>query len=130
MKLALFTGARREEGLQARREHVDLHGGQWWRPRTENGRGRYIALSDEARAPLAAQPSLGTSPWVFPGRFGDKPLNNPRNTFCRVLAEAGRKRVAGKVGAVVTAAVRPAAGDEEDEAARPSGASVTPPTNK
>lgn len=26
---------------------------------------------------------------VFPGRDGDKPLNNPRKAFCRVLAAAG-----------------------------------------
>lgn len=166
LKLALLTGARREEVLQARWEHVDLQGGQWWLPKTKNGRGRYIALSDEAKVLLTGQPSLGTSPWVFPGRFGDKPLNNPRKTFCRVLAAAGvehlrihdlrhsfaslavnagatlyevqdllghssaqmtqryahiadsgRKRVVGKVGAVVTAAVRQAAGDEKDKAA-------------
>lgn len=168
LTLALFTGARREEVLQARWEHVDLQGGQWWPPKTKNGHGRDIALSDEAKALLAAQPSLGTSPWVFPERFGDKPLNKPRETFCRVLAaagvehlrihdlrhsfaslevnagatlhevqdllghssaqmtqryahlaDAGRKRVVGKVGAVVTAAVRQAAGDEEDKAAWP-----------
>lgn len=166
LKLGLLTGARREEVLQARWEHVDLEGGQWWLPKTKNGRGRYIALSDEAKALLASQPSRGTSPWVFPGRFGDKPLNNPRKTFCRVLAaagvehlrihdlrhsfaslavnagatlyevqdllghssaqmtqryahlaDAGRKRVVGKVGAVVTAAVRQAAGDAKDRAA-------------
>jgi len=33
------------------------------------------------------------------------------------LADAGRKRVVDKIGAVVTAAVRQAAGDEEDKAA-------------
>ena len=161
LKLALLTGARREEVLQARWEHVDLEAGQWWLPKTKNGRGRYIALSSEAKALLSDQSSRGTSPWVFPGRFGDKPLNNPRKTFCRVLAAAGvnhlrihdlrhsfaslavnagatlyevqdllghssaqmtqryahladsgRKRVVGKVGAVVSAAVRQATGSD------------------
>lgn len=162
LKLLVYTGTRREEALQARWEHVDLQTGQLWLPKTKSGRGRYVALSDEAVALLQAQPSLGTSPWVFPGRDGDKPLNNPRKTFRRVLAAAGiaavrihdlrhsfaslavnagaslyevqhllghssaqmtqryahladdaRRRAAGKVGAVVSAAVRQAAGEVE-----------------
>jgi len=89
LKLLLLTGTRREEALQARWEHVDLEAGQWWLPKTKSGRGRYVALSDDAKALLAGLPSHGTSPWVFPGRHGDKPLNNPRKTFCRVLEAAG-----------------------------------------
>lgn len=89
LKLLLLTGTRREEALQARWEHLDLEAGQWWLPKTKSGRGRYVALSDAAKDLLAALPSRGTSPWVFPGRDGDKPLHNPRKTFCRVLAAAG-----------------------------------------
>ena len=89
LKLLLFTGTRREEALQARWENVDLNTGQWWLPVTKNGRGRYVTLSEDAKALLAAQPSRGTSPWVFPGRDGEKPLNNPRKAFSLVLAAAG-----------------------------------------
>lgn len=89
LKLLLLTGARREEALQARWEHVDLEVGQWWLPMTKSGRGRYVALSDGAKELLASQPSRGRSPWVFPGRDEDKPLNNPRKAFCRILAAAG-----------------------------------------
>lgn len=89
LKLLLLSGTRREESLQARWENVDLNTGQWWLPVTKNGRGRYVTLNDDAKALLAAQPSRGTSPWVFPGRDGDKPLNNPRKAFSRVLAAAG-----------------------------------------
>ena len=89
LKLLLLTGTRREEALQARWENVDLNAGQWWLPVTKNGRGRYVILSEDAKALLATQPSRGTSPWVFPGRDGEKPLNNPRKAFSRVLAAAG-----------------------------------------
>ncbi|MUT70828.1 tyrosine-type recombinase/integrase [Stutzerimonas frequens] len=89
LKLLLLTGTRREEALQARWEHVDLDAGQWWLPITKAGRGRYVALSGEAKDLLAALPSRGHSPWVFPGRDGDKPLNNPRKAFGRILESAG-----------------------------------------
>jgi integrase len=89
LKLLLLTGTRREEALRARWEHVDLEAGQWWLPTTKSGRGRYIALSTDAVALLSAQPSKGTSTWVFPGRFGDRPLHDPRKTFGRLLATAG-----------------------------------------
>ena len=89
LKLLLLTGTRREEALQARWEHIDLEAGQWWLPMTKSGRGRYVAISEGAKALLVALPSRGESPWVFPGRDADKPLNNPRKAFCRILAAAG-----------------------------------------
>ena len=93
LKLLLLTGVRREEALQAEWQHVDLATGQWWLPTTKAGRGRYVTLNDEAKSLLAEQPSSGNSPFVFPGRFGDKPLNNARKTFERVLAAAGLPHV-------------------------------------
>lgn len=88
LKLLLLTGTRREEALQARWEHVDLDKDQWWLPKAKTG-ARMVVLNQDAKDLLAAQPSRGTSPWVFPGRDGDKPLNNPRKAFMRVLAAAG-----------------------------------------
>lgn len=89
LKLLLLTGTRREEALQARWENVNLESGQWWLPQTKSGRGRYVALSAAAHELLAAQPSRGSSPWVFPGRDPSKPLHNPRNAFDRILEAAG-----------------------------------------
>lgn len=89
LKLLLLSGTRREECLQARWEHIDLEAGQWWLPKTKAGRGRYAPLSDGAKSLLTAQPSRGKSPWVFPGRHGEKPLHDPRKTFMRILAAAG-----------------------------------------
>jgi integrase len=88
LKLLLLTGTRREESLQARWENVDLNSGQWWLPTTKSGRSRYVTLNADAKALLASLPSRGVSPWVFPGRDGDKPLNNPLKAFNRILAAA------------------------------------------
>ena len=92
LKLLLLTGTRREEALQARWENVDLDKGQWWLPKAKTG-ARMVVLNEDAKSLLAAQPSRGTSPWVFPGRDGDKPLNNPRKAFTRVLAAAGVEHI-------------------------------------
>jgi len=85
------TGIRafREEALPARWKHIALQGAQWWLPKTKSCRERYITLSDEAKALLAAQLNLDTSRWVFPGLFDDKLPNSQRKTFRRVLAAIG-----------------------------------------
>lgn len=88
LTLLILTGTRREETLQARWEHVDLTKGQWWLPVTKAGKGRTVNLNDAAIALLKEQPSRGKSPWVFPGRDGDKPLNNPRKCLTRLLKAA------------------------------------------
>jgi integrase len=89
LKLLLLTGTRRQEALRAKWVDVDLERGQWFLPETKSGRGRYVGLSEDAKALLAAQPSRGTSQWVFPGRDPQKPLNNPRKALSRILAAAG-----------------------------------------
>ncbi|KAB7623404.1 tyrosine-type recombinase/integrase [Alkalilimnicola sp. S0819] len=89
IKFLLFTGVRRQEALEARWEHVDLEAGTLFLPNTKNGKGRHALLNDEARALLSEQPSLGQSPWVFPGRDPEKPLVNPTKAFKRILDAAG-----------------------------------------
>jgi integrase len=89
LKLLLLTGTRREEALQARWEHVDVATGAWKLIRTKNGRTRYVTLNDKAKQLIESLPSRGHSPWLFPGRDPEKPLNNPRKAFTRVLTAAG-----------------------------------------
>lgn len=88
LKLLLLTGTRREEALRARWEHIDMGTGQWLLPTTKSGRSRYVTLNDSAKALLNDLASQHFSPWVFPGRDGTKPFNNPRKAFCRILAAA------------------------------------------
>lgn len=89
LKFLALTGVRREEALQAEWQHVNLETGLWWLPKTKSGRGRYVTLNAAAVALLDAQPSRDASAWVFPGRGGDKPINNVRKTMERALTAAG-----------------------------------------
>lgn len=89
LKLLLLTGVRREEALQARWTEVDLANSTWRLVRTKNGRQRHVTLNDAALELLAGLPSRGASPWLFPGRDPQKPLNNPRKAFQRILDAAG-----------------------------------------
>jgi integrase len=88
LKLLALTGVRREEALQAEWRHIDLERGQWWLAKTKAGKGRWVMLNEAAKALLAGQPSRGPSPWVFPGRDGEKPIVNVRKTLDRRLAAA------------------------------------------
>lgn len=89
LKFLALTGVRREEALQAEWQHVNLESGLWWLPKTKSGRGRYVTLNAAARQVLADQPRAEDCPWVFPGRDGDKPINNVRKTMERALKAAG-----------------------------------------
>lgn len=90
IKFLLLTGARLQEALQAKWEHVDFDNAVWYLPQTKSGKGRHVQLNSEAQAVLK---SLGlytnSRTWVFPGRDPGKPLNNPRKAFDRVLQAAG-----------------------------------------
>ena len=89
LKFLLLTGIRKEEGLQAKWEHVDLERGSLFLPETKSGRSRYVVLNPEALAILRAQTPIPGNPYVFPGRVQGQPLNNPIKGFKRILAAAG-----------------------------------------
>ena len=93
LKLLALCGVRREEGLQAEWQHVNLKTGLWWLPKTKAGVGRYVMLNAAAIELLTAQPSRGVSTWVFPGRFGDKPICNVRKLMERGLKAAGLEHI-------------------------------------
>lgn len=89
LKFLLLTGIRKEEGLQATWEHVDLEQGLLFLPETKSGRSRHVVLNPEAITLLQAQPRIDGNPYVFPGRVHGQPLNNPIKGFKRILAAAG-----------------------------------------
>lgn len=93
LKLLALCGVRREEGLQAEWQHVNLETGLCWLPKTKAGVGRYVMLNAAAVELLTAQPSRGVSTWVFPGRFGDKPICNVRKLMERGLKAAGLEHI-------------------------------------
>lgn len=85
----LATGARREEAIQARWEHVDLERRRWYLPHTKNGRSRFVVLNDAAMDILHRRPRLAGNPFVFFGKETGRPLNNPSKAWKRVLEAAG-----------------------------------------
>ena len=92
LKLLLYTGCRREEVLQAKWEDLSLETGTWFLPKGKTG-SRYVQVNSAAKALLESIVRTD-SPYVFPGRDSpDKPLNNPRNCFTRVLKAAGIEHI-------------------------------------
>ena len=89
IKFLLLTGLRKEEGLQARWEHVDPERGVLFLPHTKSGKSRTAVLNEEASAVLAEQAKQAGNPYVFPGRVPGRPLNNPHKAFHRILDAAG-----------------------------------------
>jgi integrase len=88
-KFLLYTGVRRQEALDARWEHVDLHKRVWFLPTSKSGKSRHVILNTMAVELLQRQPRLPDNPFIFPGKIEGMPLNNPQKAFKRVLKAAG-----------------------------------------
>lgn len=86
IRLCIYTGARRREStnLQWVQVHLDL---RIIRCGVVKRRERRYALCFEAVEMLRARPRK--SQWVFPGRFGDKPVQNTHKTWHKALEVAG-----------------------------------------
>lgn len=86
LKLLLLTGCRREEILKLRWDDVSLESGTIFLPDSKTG-SRYVQLNAAAIELLMGIDRV--SQFVFPGRDGkNKPLNNPRKCFTRLLKAA------------------------------------------
>ena len=93
--LILATGCRVSEAMGALWEHLDVAGRTWLLPETKNERDHTIHLSDFALRQFDGLESLrerrmdGTlTPWVFPNRKGDGPVDI--KTFGKQLADRQR----------------------------------------
>jgi integrase len=114
VRLLLLTGARRGEVLSATWDQFDLTAGIWTKPssHTKQKKEHRVPLSAPARQLLAEIKAKNwkPSPYVFPGRAGDGPMNeikkswaalckatdlrgvrlhDLRHTYASVLASAG-----------------------------------------
>ncbi len=90
VRLALFTGMRRSallnlqwEDLDFERGFITLRGSVAKKGKTET-----IPMNDQAQAILTALPQT-KSPYVFPGRYDDKPRGNITDMLKRVKEKAG-----------------------------------------
>lgn len=87
LKLLLLTGCRREEILKLKWEDVSIESGTLFLPDSKTG-SRYVQLNAAAKE-LLTSIVRGKGPFVFPGhRDENKPLNNPRKCFTRLLDRA------------------------------------------
>ena len=91
--LLLLTGARKSEILKARWEYVDLKQQMLMVPDSKSGKPRYIRLSVEAAAIIAAIPRTSGSPWLFPGRTPDKPLSDVYRFWNKIRRPLGLQDV-------------------------------------
>lgn len=88
-KFLLATGVRRNEGLTARWQDVELEEGRWRLPMTKNGHSRFVVLNSTAMQVLRHQRSVTVGEFVFPAA-GGKPghLSDPSKAFKRVCKSA------------------------------------------
>jgi integrase len=92
LKLLLLTGCRREEILKLKWDDVSLESSTIFLPDSKTG-SRYVQLNAAAVELLNGIDR--SSNFVFPGRHDgqNKPLNNPRKCFTRVLKAAGIEHI-------------------------------------
>lgn len=97
--LALLTGARKRELLDARWEDFDFKRRVWRIPMTKSGKPRHVPLTDETlsvlmtlrqRLPeMLVQPALIENPWVLPNLKTGKPFQSIFNSWDTARNKAG-----------------------------------------
>jgi len=87
-KLAMFTGRRVGELLNAKWEHVDLDTGVLTLPQTKAGERQFVYLNEAAEAVLRNLPHLAGTPYIIAGSVPGKPLNFYRRAWKRILKRA------------------------------------------
>ncbi|MFT6901456.1 MAG: integrase [Colwellia sp.] len=92
-RLALLSGMRAGEMLNARWEDLQQNDGatSLYLPHTKAGLSRTVPLNASALTVIDVQKSLRVDdhPYIFAGRFGDKPMSHPKKAFARVKEQAG-----------------------------------------
>jgi len=92
-RLALLTGMRAGEMLNAKWEDLRDHGGttSLFLPHTKAGQSRTVPLNSSAIAVIDAQRILrdDNQSYIFSGRFEDKPMSHPKKAFARIKERAG-----------------------------------------
>jgi len=92
LALLVTTGARKQEVLRSRWEHVDLDRSMLTVPRAKSGHPRHIPLSPFVAAIVRRQlvRREGDCPWVFPSPTSqDRPVANIKRVWAAVKKAAG-----------------------------------------
>lgn len=90
--LLLLTGASKNEILMARWEHFDAGRGIL-AVRAQSGRERSINLNADALAIIESLERLAGSPWLFPGRSGNRPISHIFPFWNKIRKECGLQSV-------------------------------------
>ncbi len=89
VELALNTGMRRGELLALTWSCIDFEQGQIHVRDSKNGEGRYIPMTDGARACLSGIPRQLGSPYLFPGAVDGEPTKEIKRGWYATLRRAG-----------------------------------------
>ena len=84
-KLAMFTGRRVGELLNAKWRDVDLDRGILTLPLTKVGERQFVYLNEPAAAVLRTLPHIEGNPYILAGAAPGKPLNFYRRAWNRIL---------------------------------------------
>ena len=83
--LLLLTGLRRSEASSLSWENIDLKEKTLTVPETKNGEIHTLPLSDYLYDLLQRRYESTGSPWVFPSKYTDGPLTEPRTAVDKVI---------------------------------------------
>jgi integrase len=107
LRLVILTGSREGEVLNAAWDQFDLDRGVWTKPshHTKQKRIEHVPLSTPALALLERMAARRNgSPYLFPGRYGDKArvtLRRPWIQVCKAAGLATEVRIPGKRGELI-----------------------------
>jgi integrase len=107
LRLLILTGSREGEVLGAAWDQFDLDRGVWTKPshHTKQKRIEHVPLSEGALIVLKRMEARKNgSPYLFPGRYGDKArvtLRRPWMQVCKAAGLATEVRIAGKRGELI-----------------------------
>lgn len=87
--LLLYTGARKNELLQAQWQHVDLERKVWFIPTSKTGKSRHVPLSQPALDIIDQLPRFDKCPWLLPNPETRKPYGDIKRAWTTAREEAG-----------------------------------------
>lgn len=89
VRLALATGMRLGEMLNARFSDVDFENATLLLRKTKSGRSRLVAIPEEGMAVIQALFAHRKNDWLFPSARGDGPMSRPTRAFNKLLSDSG-----------------------------------------
>lgn len=97
LKILIYTGARKNELLKATWDQFELEKRVWTKPprSMKDKKLHHIPLSEQAIGALKTLQALNkdNSPYLFPGKKGDKPLEDIKSFWNKIRKEANIEEV-------------------------------------